>query len=128
LRLKTFAALRHREFRLLWAGQGAASMARWMDQVATGWLLYELTSSPMQLGLLQGVQALPLLVLSPLAGSAADRYPRKQQVMVAQALAGVTYAMLAALIMTSHIQPWHVYASGACWLEHWQRSWGRGGR
>ncbi len=111
LRLRTFAALRHREFRLLWAGQVATAMARWMDQVASGWLMYELTNSPVQLGLVQGVQAFPLLVLSPLAGSVADRYPRKQQVMVAQVLAGVMYAMLAALIMTSHIQPWHVYAT-----------------
>ena len=111
LRLQTFAALRHREFRLLWAGQTATAMARWMDQVARGWLMYELTNSPVHLGLVHGVQAIPILVLSPLAGSIADRYPRKQQVMLAQVLAGVLYAVLALLIMTGHIQPWHVYAT-----------------
>jgi Transmembrane secretion effector len=109
LRLPTFAALRHREFRLLWAGQAATAMAMWMDQVARGWLLYALTNSPIQLGLVQGVQAIPLLVLSPLAGSVADRYPRKQQVVVAQILAGVMYVVLALLILTDHIQPWHLY-------------------
>lgn len=86
-------------------------MAQWMDQVARGWLLYELTNSPVQLGLVHGVQAIPTLVLSPLAGSVADRYPRKQQVVVAQVLAGVLYAVLALLILTGHIQPWHVYAT-----------------
>lgn len=109
--MQTFAALRHREFRLLWAGQAATAMAMWMDQVARGWLMYELTSSPVQLGLVQGVRAIPILVLSPLAGSVADRYPRKQQVAVAQGLAGVLYAALALLIVTGHIQPWHVYAA-----------------
>jgi MFS family permease len=111
LRLRTFAALRHREFLLLWSGQAATSMAMWMDQVVRGWLMYELTNSPVQLGLVQGVQAIPILVLSPVAGSVADRYPRKQQVMIAQVLAGVMYVMLALLIMTGHIQPWHVYAT-----------------
>jgi MFS family permease len=86
-------------------------MAMWMDQVVRGWLLYELTNSPVQLGLVQGVQALPLLLLSPVAGSVADRYPRKQQVVAAQVLAGVVYVGLALLITTGNIQPWHVYAT-----------------
>jgi MFS family permease len=111
LRLRTFAALRHREFRLLWSGQTATAMAMWMDQVVRGWLLYELTNSPLQLGLVQGVQALPLLVLSPVAGSVADRYPRRQQVVAAQVLAAVVYVGLALLILTGHIRPWHVYAT-----------------
>jgi MFS family permease len=109
--LGTFAALRHREFRLLWAGQAATAMAMWMDQVVRGWLLYELTNSPVQLGLVHGIQAIPILVLSPIAGSVADRYPRKLQVVVAQVLAGVMYAVLALLIMTGRIRPWHVYAT-----------------
>ena len=44
LRLRTFAALRHREFRLLWAGQASTAMAMWMDQVVRGWLMCELTN------------------------------------------------------------------------------------
>jgi MFS family permease len=111
LRLRTFVALRHREFRLLWAGQASTAMAMWMEQVARGWLMYELTNSPVQLGLVHGVQAIPMLVLSPVAGSVADRYPRKQQVVIAQGLAGVMYAVLALLILSGHIQPWHVYAT-----------------
>jgi MFS family permease len=111
LRLGTFAALRHREFRLLWAGQAATAMAMWMDQVVRGWLMYELTNSPVQLGLVHGIQALPILVLSPIAGSVADRYPRQLQVVVAQVLAGVMYVVLALLIVTGRIRPWHVYAT-----------------
>jgi MFS family permease len=110
-RLGTFAALHYREFRLLWAGQAATAMAMWMDQVVRGWLMYELTDSPMQLGLVQGIQAVPILVLSPIAGSVADRYPRKRQLLVAQMLAGLMYAALALLIVTRRIQPWHVYAT-----------------
>ena len=86
-------------------------MAMWMDQVTRGWLMYELTNSPVQLGLVHGIQAIPILVLSPVAGSIADRYPRKLQVVVVQVLAGVMYGVLAVLIMTGHIQPWHLYAT-----------------
>ena len=111
LALRTFAALHHREFLLLWSGQASTAMAMWMDQVVRGWLMYELTNSPVQLGLVQGVQAIPILVLSPVAGSVADRYPRKLQMVIAQVLAGLMYVVLALLIMTDHIQPWHVYAT-----------------
>jgi MFS family permease len=110
-RLRTFAALRHREFRLLWCGQATITMAGWMDQLARGWLMYELTSSPVQLGLVYGIQAIPVLVLSPVAGSVADRSSRKRQVMIAQGVATTVYAALGLLIVTGRVQPWHVYAA-----------------
>ncbi|HEX2228985.1 MAG TPA: MFS transporter [Candidatus Binatia bacterium] len=108
-RLRVFNALRHREYRLIWYGQIFASMATWMDQVARGWLLYELTNSTLQLGLVRGVQAIPLLLLSPLAGSTADRYSRKMQVLVAQIVDGLLYVAVALLIFGGKIEPWHVY-------------------
>ncbi|HKY08287.1 MAG TPA: MFS transporter, partial [Candidatus Binatia bacterium] len=67
IRLRAFEALRYREYRLIWYAQVFASQATWMDQVTRGWLLYELTNSTLQLGLVRGVQAIPLLLLSPLA-------------------------------------------------------------
>jgi hypothetical protein len=87
--LRILDALRHREFRLIWYGQIFSSMATWMDQVARGWLIYELTDSAFQLGLVRGIQAVPILLLSPLAGSTADRYSRKMQVLVAQIVDGL---------------------------------------
>ncbi len=111
LRLRAFEALRQREFRLIWFGQVFASMATWMDQVARGWLIYELTDSVLQLGLVRGVQAIPLLLLSPVAGSTADRYSRKMQLVVSQVADGVLYALLALLIFSDRIQPWHVYVT-----------------
>jgi MFS family permease len=59
--------------------------------------------------LVRGIQAIPILLLSPLAGSAADRYSRKMQVIVAQVVDGVLYGALAVLIFSGGIQPWHVY-------------------
>ena len=78
-------------------------MGMWMDQVASGWLLYDLTRSPLQLGLLQGLQAFPILFLSPIAGTAADRYDRKVQMMAALFIDVVLYTTLAVLIMTGQV-------------------------
>lgn len=111
LQLRAVEALGHREFRLLWLGHSFTSMAFWMDQVARGWLIYELTDSALQLGLVRGVQAIPTLFLSPVAGSTADRYSRKAQILVAQVIDGLMLAALALLIITGQIQPWHVYAT-----------------
>ena len=86
-------------------------MAFWMDQVARGWLIYELTDSALQLGLVRGVQALPTLLLSPVAGSAADRYSRKRQILIAQVIDGLMLAALALFIITGQVQAWHVYAT-----------------
>jgi MFS family permease len=109
LQLRAIEALRHREFRLLWFGHSFTSMAFWMDQVARGWLIYELTDSALQLGLVRGVQAIPTLLLSPVAGSAADRYSRKLQILVAQVIDGLMLAAVALLILIGQIEPWHVY-------------------
>jgi len=111
LKLRAFEVLRHREYRLLWLGQAFSGMAIWMEQVTRGWLIYELTDSALQLGLVRGIQAVPFLLLSPVAGSAADRYSRKTQVIVAQSMSGLVFAATALLIFTGQIQPWHVYVT-----------------
>jgi MFS family permease len=110
-RLRALESLRHRDFRLLWFGHVFTSTAFWMDQVTRSWLIYELTDSTVQLGLVRGVQALPILLLSPIAGSAADRYSRKMQILIAQIVDGAMFAALALLIATGRIEPWHVYVT-----------------
>ena len=96
---------------LLWYGQVFASMGTWMDQVTRGWLIYELTNSTLQLGMMRGIQAIPYLLLSPLAGSTADRYSRKFQVVASQFANGLLYASMALMIFNHSIRPWHVYVN-----------------
>src|SRR4051794_5205240 len=68
-RSPTFEAFRFREFRLLWLGQLGSAMGQWMDQVTRGWLMYDLTGSALQLGLISALRFFPILLLSPLAGT-----------------------------------------------------------
>jgi MFS family permease len=95
---------------LLWFGHVFTSMAFWMDQVTRGWLIYELTDSTVQLGLVRGVQAIPILLLSPVAGSAADRYSRKMQILIAQIADGDVRGPRSASCHRP-IEPWHVYVT-----------------
>ncbi len=123
LRFRAFEAIRYHEFRLIWLGQVFATMATWMDQVARGWLIVELTNLAFQLGLVRGIQAIPLLLLSPVAGSTADRYSRKMQLIATQVGDGLLYATLALLIFSDRIQPWHVYATafGMAFVQTFQQ-------
>ena len=111
LRLRAVEALQHREFRLLWYGQIFTSMATWMDSIARGWLIYDLTQSSFQLGLVRGVQAVPTLLLSPIAGSVADLYSRRTQILIAQTFNGLLFGWMALMIFTGAIDPWHVYVT-----------------
>jgi MFS family permease len=110
-RHRAVEVLRYRDFRLLWFGHVFGSMAFWMDQVTRGWLIYELTNSTVQLGMIRGVQAIPILLLSPIAGSVADRYSRRMQILITQIADGAMFGALALLILTGAIEPWHVYST-----------------
>ena len=106
---RALQALRYRPFRLVCGGQVFSNIAIWMDELSRGWLIYQLTDSVVQLGLVRGIQLVPTLLISPFAGTAADRYSRKTLLLVAQAIHGMSFAVLAVLIITGHVAPWHVY-------------------
>jgi MFS family permease len=110
LALPTFRAFHYPQFRLLWYGQVGNGLSTWMDQVARGWLMYELTNSAVQLGAVTAIRAIPLLLFSPVAGAMADRYGRRGQLVAAQSVNAVLYGIMAALIYTHLVHPWHVYA------------------
>jgi MFS family permease len=109
VRLPTFQAFRYSQFRLLWYGQVGTGMAMWMDQVARGWLMYELTGSALQLGFVTAVRVVPLLLLSPIAGTLADRSGRKAQLIIAQSVNAGLFAAMAGLIVSHRTAPWQVY-------------------
>ncbi len=68
-----FPALRHRNFRLFFAGQTTSLIGTWMQSVAQGWLVLQLTSSAYYVGLVSALGSLPVLLVSLPAGVFADR-------------------------------------------------------
>ena len=78
----TFAALRHRNFRLFYTGQAISLLGSWMQAVALSWLVLVLTNSSFYLGLVSALQSLPILIFSFLGGVVADQ-ARKHRLLFA---------------------------------------------
>ena len=110
--IHTFESLGLRDYRLLWVGQLSISMGIWMDQVTRTWLIYILTHSALQLGLVNAVRGIPFIAFGAIAGAVADRYGRKTQLIIAQVVNAILNIILATLVLTGHVKPWHVYVTG----------------
>ena len=105
---RTFRALRHRNFRLFWSGQVVSLTGTWMQIVAQGWLVYRLTDSPFMLGLVNVVGLLPVVPVSLLAGVISDRFPRRNLIIVTEAVLMLQAFVMAVLTWLNMIQVWHV--------------------
>jgi MFS family permease len=101
-------ALRYRNYRLYFAGQGISQIGSWMQQVAMGWLVYRLTGSAFYLGVVAFFSQIPVFFMSPLAGVLADHWNRLRIMLVAQTLAMIQAFILAFLMFSKIIVPWHL--------------------
>ena len=107
-RLSILASLRFRDFRLLWVGLLISNLGTWMQFTAMGYYVSQLAGSPhraaLYLGILGASRAVPVLLLSPIAGVVADSIPRRRVLMLANlvmALAALALALLASAHLLS---------------------------
>ncbi|HEX7975521.1 MAG TPA: MFS transporter [Anaerolineales bacterium] len=103
-----FAALRYRNFTLLWSGLIVSNVGTWMQNVATGWLILQLTNSPLWLGLLGLSFALPMIILPLVGGAVVDRVDRIRLLYFTQTGQMLTAFSLALLTWLNLVQPWHL--------------------
>jgi MFS family permease len=103
-----FRALAHRNFRLYLAGQGVSIIGTWMQQVAMAWLVYQLTGSPLWLGVVGFAGQIPALFLTPLSGCVIDRSERHRLLLWTQTVSMTQAVVLAVLALTGTVQAWHV--------------------
>ena len=97
-RLGMFDSLRIRDFRFLWVSNLAATFGMHMQMVARGWLIYDMTSSPMALTWVMLSFMLPSFLFSLVGGVLADRLPKKSIMMISQLLNAVSTSLLAVII------------------------------
>ncbi|MGH7389977.1 MAG: MFS transporter [Candidatus Rokuibacteriota bacterium] len=108
-------ALNHRDFRVYYAGQLVALTGTWMQIVAQSWLVLQLTSSPLRLGLIGTLQFAPLLLFSLFTGAVADRLPKRRLLVATQSTQACLALALAALIWTGRVEYWHVAVGAVLW-------------
>ena len=118
-RFGTFAALRHTNYRYLFIGTMGMSAGQWVQQVTLGWLLYDLTGSSLLLGALNGLRAIPFLLIGPFAGVLADRVDRKRVVGAVALIIMSTAFLMGALVQSGHREVWLLFVfttiTGTAW-------------
>ena len=110
---RIFRALRHRNFRLFFIGQGLSMMGTWLQQVAMGWLTYRITGSAWLLGVIAFCANAGVLVFGTWAGVIADRVRRRRALYLTQSLMLAQAVVLTALTALGHIEVWHLIVLGA---------------
>ena len=107
------APLGYRNYLLYWIGWIASNTGKWAELTGSLWLVFELTKSPVLLGLIGLWRAVPSMVLSPFAGVVADRVDQRKLMLTTQTLGLCASAALAALVILGLVEVWHVYVQVA---------------
>ena len=91
-------------------GGVVSNTVTWMQRVAQDWLVVLLATNPgTALGITTGLQFLPIVLFSPIAGVVADRYPKRSVLFATQLAMGTTAGLLGFLAVTGMVQAWHIY-------------------
>jgi MFS family permease len=110
---RMFRTIENRNYRLYFFGQLVSVLGSWLQSVAQAWLVYRLTGSSFQLGLVVFIGQVPLLFLSPIGGLIADRYPRRWVVVATQAISMLLAFALAVLTLWGHVKLGEILAVAA---------------
>lgn len=103
------AAFQRRNYRLFFGGQLISLIGTWMQQVAQGWLVLQLTGDPIWLGIVATAQFLPVVVLGLFAGVAADALPKRRILLATQVAMMVLAFVLAALVIAQVVEVWMIF-------------------
>jgi predicted MFS family arabinose efflux permease len=106
---RTFSALRYRDFRLLWIGAFMSTTGTWMQTVAQGWVVLNMTNSAFLLGVDGFLATGPMLLFSLFGGVVADRIERKKIMLLSQYLQMTFAFILAALLLSGNARVEHIF-------------------
>lgn len=110
-RPSAFAALQNHDFRWFWMARVASYATMEMGSVARGWLAYQLTGSALALAWVSSGQSIARLIVSLYAGALADRFEKRQLLLITRALTAANTLIVAILVLTGSIRVWHLVVS-----------------
>jgi MFS family permease len=110
---RTFRSLRIRNYRLYFTAQLISVSGTWMQTVAQAWLVLHLSGSGVDLGIVVGLQFLPMLLFGPFGGLTADRVNKRRLLFVTQSGGGLLALALGILVVSHQVQLWQVYVLAA---------------
>lgn len=106
---RTFHSLRYRNYRLFFGGQIVSQTGSWMQRIALGWYVLELTHSPFDVGVMAFAQFTPYMAFGLFAGVLTDRLDARRTVLATQAAQLVFASALAWIALGGFAQPWMLY-------------------
>ena len=109
-RLRTFDSLRIRDFRFLWATMWCTNSSQWIENVAIGWLTFQVTQSALLTTFSVGAGAIPYLVVGPVGGVLIDAWDRRKLFLPALALSFIATTIFAAVVLLDLVRTWHIFA------------------
>jgi MFS family permease len=109
LNSRTFASFRYRNYRLFFAGQAISQTGSWMQRIALGWFVYQLTHSAFAVGVMAFAQFFPYMVFGLFAGVITDRIDARRTVIATQVAQLVTASALAWIALGGFATPWMLY-------------------
>ncbi|MGB3686357.1 MAG: MFS transporter [Ornithinimicrobium sp.] len=106
-----FAALSVRNYRIYAAGALVSNTGTWMGRVAQDWVvLTQLTEgSARALGIVTGLQFLPMLLFAPIGGALSDRFAKRRVMFIAQSVMAATALIMGVLVLSGTMQLWQMY-------------------
>jgi MFS family permease len=110
---RAFSSLQVYNYRLYFFGQMASMTGTWMQRLAQAWLVLQITNSPLALGTVITLQALPVTLLTLFGGVVADRVPKRTLLLITQSVSTVQATLLALLTTLGMIHLWHLYVLAA---------------
>jgi len=108
-----FSALRHRNYRLFFVGQGISVIGTWMQATAMNWLVLELANSAFMLGVSTAAGSLPMLAFGLFGGALADRLSKRRIVIITQSCLMLLSLLLAVLVLSGSARLWHLICASA---------------
>jgi MFS family permease len=106
---RTFSSLRYRNYRLFFVGQAVSQTGSWMQRIALGWFVLQITHDAFSVGIMALAQFLPFMVFGLFAGVITDRLDARRLVLSTQAAQLVTGSALAWIALAGLAQPWMLY-------------------
>ena len=110
---KAFSSFRYRNYQLWFGGQLISVIGTWMQSIALGWLVYQISHSEFMLGMVGFASAIPVLIVSPWGGVITDVVPKRTLLVITQSSAMVLAFILAALTFSNSVQVWHILVLAA---------------
>src|SRR6185295_9775044 len=109
-RRRLASAFAYRDFRWLWTSSLLSWSGQWIQQAALGWVVYEITASGALLGAVMGARAVPMFLLAPLSGVAAERWDRRRLLQGSQILAAAVSLSFGVALALGTVSVWMLFA------------------